>query len=157
MKKVTVLTLFLSVVLSLHSFGQRREHFRGNEPGSGPERGERVKAIKIGMITDELKLSEAQAEKFWPVYNAYDSERMSLHRQIREKTRNASNSTASDDEVLKRQDEVLALKEKEIDLVKQYRGSFLKVISTKQYADLLETERRFNQMLMEKLKERGKN
>lgn len=147
MKKQTFLALLFSLV-SVVSFAQKR----GEHPG-----GERVKAVKIGMITEQLQLSESQAEKFWPIYNAYSEERMMINRQVREKTKRAANTGVSDEEVLKQQDEVLELKSKEIELVKQYRGSFLKVITAKQYADLLETERKFNQMLMEKLKERGRN
>ena len=149
MKKITFLALLFST-FSVLSFAQKRGDHQ--HPG-----GERVKAVKIGMITEQLQLSESQAEKFWPVYNAYSDERMQINRQIREKTKRAANTGVSDEEVLKQQDEVLELKSKEIELVKQYRGSFLKVITAKQYADLLETERKFNQMLMEKLKERGRN
>ncbi len=148
MKKLAVIAFVCTVLSSFQVLAQKG-------PGGG---GDRVKAVKIGMITESLQLSESQAEKFWPVYNAYSEERMSLHREIRKRMKNAGeNQAGNDEEVLKRQDEVLALKEKEIELVKQYRGTFLKVITPKQYADLLSTEERFNQMLMQRLKERDKN
>ena len=42
--------------------GQRIEDRQG---------GERIRAMKVGMITQELKLNENQAEKFWPIYNSF--------------------------------------------------------------------------------------
>ena len=43
------------------------------------ERGkERIKAYKTAYITQELDLSSDEAEKFWPVYNKYDSKMFEL-------------------------------------------------------------------------------
>ena len=33
---------------------------------------EKIKALKIAFITEELNLTSNEAEKFWPVYNKYD-------------------------------------------------------------------------------------
>jgi hypothetical protein len=120
---------------------------------SGPG-GERIKAMKVGMITQELKLSAAQAEKFWPVYNNFSDERMGIHKEIREISKRNANKGLSNDELLRKQDEIIELKQKDLNLEKRYRETFLKVISTQQYATLMDTERRFNQMLLDKLKER---
>ncbi len=39
-----------------------------------PFKGDRVKALKIAYITQSLNLKSEEAQKFWPVYNAYDNE-----------------------------------------------------------------------------------
>jgi hypothetical protein len=117
----------------------------------------RIKAIKIGIITEKLQLSESQAERFWPLYNVYSDERAEVNRNIRQKIKGNSESNMSDSESLKRQDEILDLKEKDIQIERKYRDKFLKIISPKQYSDLLEAEHQFNKMLIEKLKEMRKN
>ena len=35
---------------------------------------ERIKALKVSFITEKLELSATEAEKFWPIYNTYDSQ-----------------------------------------------------------------------------------
>lgn len=139
----------LFLIISVLFFGLSTQAQR---PDGGPK-GDRIKAMKIGMITQELKLTESQAEKFWPIYNAYSDDRNEIFRDIRQLSRNHQNLNSN--ESLKRQDEILDLRQEEINLTKKYRDSFLKVISPQQYSSLMETERKFNQMLLEKLKERN--
>ncbi len=139
---------FILYVLFISAFtvkGQRTEDRQGSE---------RIRAMKVGMITQELKLNENQAEKFWPIYNSFSDEKLAIHRSIRNLSNRNANQAASNDELLKKQEEILEFKQDELNLEKRYRDNFLKVISAQQYTKLLETERKFNQMLLEKLKER---
>jgi len=39
---------------------------------------ERIRAYKTAHITQQMDLTVQEAEKFWPVYNAYDKEMFSL-------------------------------------------------------------------------------
>ena len=39
---------------------------------------ERIKAFKTGYLTQELDLSSAEAEKFWPIYNEYEKKMFEL-------------------------------------------------------------------------------
>ena len=137
--KNTVSLLICLFLLTSFAFGQNN-------------RQDKIKAAKIGMITDELNLTETQAEKFWPVYNAFTEKRKVILQQIRKL--NKDSDVQNDKEILLNQDEVLKLKQKELDLEKDYRDDFLKVISVKQYNDMLQAEKKFNQMLLNKLKER---
>ncbi len=115
---------------------------------------ERLKAIKVGMITEKLQLSAQQAKEFWPIYDEYSANKMALNKGIREKMHKNRGTEMSPEEHLKMQDEVLALQAKELDLVKNYRPRFLKVISAKQYSELQVAEREFNQMLLKELQNR---
>lgn len=36
--------------------------------------GERIKALKVSVITEKLDLSEKEAQQFWPIYNAHEKE-----------------------------------------------------------------------------------
>ena len=43
-----------------------------------PDRFEKIRTLKTAYITQELSLTPSEAEKFWPVYNEYDSKRTKL-------------------------------------------------------------------------------
>ena len=39
---------------------------------------ERIKALKVSFITENLDLSEKEAQEFWPVYNNYEKQTSSI-------------------------------------------------------------------------------
>ena len=45
------------------------------------EKREQIKAMKVAFITTELDLNSSEAEKFWPIYNAFEDENNKLRRQ----------------------------------------------------------------------------
>ena len=65
MKKV-ISVLFVLAVLSMGAFAQAPQ---------GPRRGgdngwrERVRAEKVAFLTEEIDLTESEAQVFWPIYN----------------------------------------------------------------------------------------
>lgn len=40
--------------------------------GQEKERREKIKALKIAYLTEELQLTSAEAQKFWPIYNKHE-------------------------------------------------------------------------------------
>jgi len=112
---------------------------------------DRILQIKIAKLTSDMKLTKSQAEKFWPVYHAFDNQRKEIRREIRQLSRNFS----EDDDAYKKQERIQELKQKELDLTRRYKGDFLKVISEQQYGIMLVSEERFNQVLLDRLKERN--
>jgi Spy/CpxP family protein refolding chaperone len=143
--KKSFLILISLFFIGISVFAQQKNENRAKNQ-------DKIKAIKVGLITDELDLTESQAEKFWPIYNTYSDKRKEILQQIRK--RNKDSEEVNDKEILQNQDEILKLKQKELDLEKDYRDDFLKVITAKQYNDLQQVEKKFNQMLLNKLKER---
>lgn len=49
--------------------------------GRFQEKKEQIKSLKVAFITDELKLTSAEAEKFWPLFNAYDAKQNELRQE----------------------------------------------------------------------------
>ena len=39
---------------------------------------DKIKALKISYITEQLSLTTEEAQKFWPIYNLYDKEQFNL-------------------------------------------------------------------------------
>jgi hypothetical protein len=46
--------------------------------GNIDEKREKIKEYKVAFLTTELELTSAEAEKFWPIYNAYDDKQFEL-------------------------------------------------------------------------------
>lgn len=127
-----------------------------DDANSGLPKGkERIKAAKIGLITNRLNLSEEQAKNFWTVFNEFENKRSEIRKSIRQITIESRNLTSSDERILAGLKETLSLKQKEVDLEKEYQAKFLKVISVRQLSELYKTEQLFNQMLVRKLRKDG--
>ncbi|MFV8347047.1 sensor of ECF-type sigma factor [Flavobacterium sp. ZB4P13] len=45
------------------------------------EKKEQIKALKVAFFTTELDLTTNEAEKFWPIYNAFDDKQFELRHQ----------------------------------------------------------------------------
>ena len=141
MKKAPILITILLFVLSTSSKAQD-DYPRGRE---------KIRAAKVGLITNRLNLSEEQAKTFWIVYSEFDRKRSEIRKNVRQMTTESRNIATSDDKILSDLKEVLSLKQKEVDLEKEYLSKFLKSINVRQLSELFKTEQLFNQMLVKKL------
>jgi hypothetical protein len=143
MKKATSLILIITITLL----------FKANAQDDFPNvKGrDKIKAAKVGLITNRLSLTEEQAKGFWVVYEEFDKKRNEIRRNIRQMTADSRNITASDDKILADIKEIMSLKQKEVDLEKEYLSKFLKTINIRQVSELYKTEQLFNQMLVKKL------
>ncbi len=149
--KLKVLFFILFSIAASTALLAQRQGGDGSRPPSR-EAIERLRAMKVAMITEKISLTEDQAKGFWPIYNRYDGERRKLNQNLREQMR--KNSPGSEETELARQDAIFELREQEVELSKRYRPEFLKVISASQYSDLLIAEKEFSQMLLKELRDR---
>lgn len=69
MKNLFFLLLLLSGFWQLQAQNDKDQHR------------ERIKALKTAYITQELNLSKDVAQKFWPIYNKYETKKRELHRR----------------------------------------------------------------------------
>lgn len=123
---------------------------------------ERIKAFKTGYLTQELDLSSAEAEKFWPIYNEYEKKIFELRVEKRKAEREKMNSmggpgSLSDAEateflnnLFKNESEVI---EKRQELYKELK----QVLSPKKLLVLYKAEADFNRRLLSEFKRRGPN
>ena len=42
---------------------------------------DKIRTLKVEFITDKLDLSSGEAEKFWPIYNAFEKAYMELRHE----------------------------------------------------------------------------
>jgi len=114
----------------------------------------RIQDAKVAIITNRLNLTPEQSTGFWPIYNEYSQKRREIHREQRMIINNKKALGKTDNQVLNNLKEVQDLRQKELDLEKEYQGHFLKVISASQVIELYKAERTFNDMLIQRLKQR---
>ena len=69
--KISKTILLFLLLISSFSFAQ----------GLMREKKERVKALKVAYITEELNLNSEEAAKFWPLYNAYEDKQKELRQE----------------------------------------------------------------------------
>lgn len=119
----------------------------------------KIKALKIAYITEQLDLTEKEAENFWPIYNAFQKEYDDLREQMRIKIRKNGNNeldiTESDAKkvVLKKLD----VEKKLFESHKNYINKLSKVLSYEKILKLQMAERGFKRELFHKLRKRKKS
>lgn len=98
------------------------------------QRSEKIQALKIAFITQKLRLTSAEAEKFWPVYNSYTNE-------IRNLRLDNKNGDVLDNEQML------------LDIRKKYKPSFENILGPLRANELFNAEREFRNVLIKRLKE----
>ncbi len=121
--------------------------------------GDRIKAFKAAHITNALDLTSAEAEKFWPVYNAHEKKMTALRRRERKEifqiirgNMDGLTEKEADDLIEKG----IQFKTTELqyfkDLVQNLRG----VIPSKKIVRLRKAEEEFKRILLERMRNRQK-
>ena len=113
----------------------------------------KIQDSKVAIITNRLSLTSEQSAGFWPVYNEYSQKRREIHRAQRRIINDKKTEGKTDEQVLGNLKEVQELRQKELDLDKEYQSRFLKVISANQVIELYKAEKAFNDMLLQRLKQ----
>jgi Spy/CpxP family protein refolding chaperone len=78
MKLITAVALALSVALTAPAFAQEKKPADTNMQILR----DKIKADKKLVVAANMNLSDAQAKKFWPIYDAYQKELEGLNRRI---------------------------------------------------------------------------
>ena len=121
------------------------------------DRNDRIKALKTAFITERLDLSSAEAEKFWPKFNAYEKKMEALRKNERQEILikfSGGMDAMTEAEASSLTDKSIAFREKEIGNRKQLIQDLRSVISAKKIIRLIKTEDDFKRKLLERMKQR---
>jgi hypothetical protein len=146
-KKLYTTLLFLCFGLVL-GFAQDSNH--------GKKSKEKIKKLKIAYFTENLSLTKNEAEKFWPIYNAYDDRNHDLRgkgfSKIKKEVDDMEDmSEAEAQEVLNRLEALeTQVYENKKDLMKNLRA----VLPAKKIIQLKKAERDFNRKLMKQFRKK---
>ena len=112
-----------------------------------PKARARIDAARAAYITERLGLSADEAEKFWPIYREFAGKRQELQQQLREARREGK----SDDELVELG---LTIKQRELDLEKEYSGQMMRVITAQKLMNLRPAEREFTRIIIQQIQQR---
>jgi Skp family chaperone for outer membrane proteins len=120
------------------------------------EKIEKVKALKVAYITKELSLTSAEAEKFWPVYNAYDEKQFELRhtkmKTIMKRLKDDGLDNLNDKEAATILSEMESIDEELLNLRKKFVKDAKEIIGAKKVLQLKKTEEEFTRTLFKQYK-----
>ena len=112
---------YIFLLMSFSSFAQ---------PGDDGNREQKIQALYIAYISQELKLTEDEAKKFWPIHSEYDNEIRGLKSESSE---------------LDRQQAALNIK-------KKYQDRFTRILGAQRTNDFYIKDGEFRKKLIERLR-----
>ncbi|MBN1338835.1 MAG: hypothetical protein JXA03_05890 [Bacteroidales bacterium] len=119
------------------------------------EKKEQLKAHRIAFITERLRLTPEEAQRFWPVYNQHEMEReeemKSFRKRFKYDPEDIPGLTDQEAEVFI--DARLEHEQKLLDLRKKYNVQLKEVLSPQKIVILYEVENEFRKELLRKLGE----
>lgn len=120
------------------------------------EKRERIKALKIAFITQKLQLNETEAEKFWPIYNAFETENHMLRKLSIDKRKQLDLDTMTEAGANKSLKDLMVFETKKTNLKSEFIENLLKVIPAKKIILLKISEDEFNKRMFEEYRKRRK-
>jgi len=122
-------------------------------PGDFEEKREKIEAIKVAFITEQIDLTIEESQSFWPVYNQMSDKEHDLRKAQRDAFGGLKDfENASDKEVEKAIMELADLSVDIEELRQSYLPKFIDIIGAKKTAKLMKAEKEFGKRLMERMK-----
>lgn len=121
----------------------------------GDKMQERIKAQKVAFITERLDLSADEAQKFWPIYNAFEDKTETIRKTDLKDVRQAMRGgNLTNDEAQTVLEKLIAAEDKLHLAKKQLVNDLKKAISPQKIIALKKTEEDFKNMIIKKLGQR---
>jgi hypothetical protein len=123
------------------------------------EKREQIKAMKIAFITTELNLTPAEAEKFWPIFNAFDNKQFELRRQkVKAYLKKIDDDTV--DEISEKEASIMLAQMEETEeqlfqLRKKFIASLKGVLPSIKILKLKKSEENFSKKLLQQYRNKG--
>lgn len=109
-----------------------------------------MREYKHKFLAQELGLSQAQQDKFFPIYDKMENEIFKVNSETRQLEKKVSKGNASDVEYEAAAKAIIELKQKESAIELKYFNQFKTVLSSKQLFLLKKAERKFAKELIKK-------
>lgn len=104
------------------------------------KRTEKIQALKIAFITQKLDLTTDEAQRFWPVFNRYETE---LKQSMVNKKMGGGDALEDEEQIL--------------NIKRKYQSEFTRVIGQPKTNSLFNAEKEFRGALMRRLKDNPEN
>ena len=126
------------------------------------KRSEKIKLLKIGFLTEKMELTEQEAEKFWSVYNTYNTRLNKLDTNERTifktvKDFDETSKMVSENNSKNKIDKILTIKQQKQKVYQEMLSKLTPIIGYRKVLTLLVSEREFNRKLIRRLRKKQKN
>jgi hypothetical protein len=138
--------LIISIMLSSMQFVSAQRF------GDG-ERGERIKALWVAFVTQELELTSDESAKFWPIYNEFIEKERELQKSKRRLAKK-SPSDMSETEVDAYFNQLMTVEEQIVALKRSYYPKLKTAIPAGKIIKLPAIEREFKKKLIKLIQEK---
>ena len=152
------LSIMKSKILCFLSLGMLICATSGTLKAQSQEQIEKFNEERKTYFTEKLELTDQESKAFWPLYNDFQNRKMKLVEDERNTWtyahKNAEN--LSDKEILETLEKGYSLKEKQLELEREYyQGKFLEALPTKKVLKLGKVEWDFRRHLIRELRKDG--
>jgi hypothetical protein len=145
MKKIFLLLIILSFVFTGISQG-KKDHPKKEE----------IEAQKVAFLSNELSLTKAEAEKFWPEYNAFEAKMQEIHEQHRKHVKKLREfEELTDEDAYSTTQKLISLDEQRTEIKKEYLVKFAAILGKKKGAKVFYAEEKFKRELLRKIRKAG--
>lgn len=112
---------------------------------------EKLKADKKLIVSNYMELTEAEAKRFWPVYEDYQKDLQKINERLGAMLKSYAadyrNKTLSDEKAKKLLDEWIALEQDEVKQRKAFAPKVVKALPAKKAARYLQIENEYRMLL----------
>lgn len=123
------------------------------------EQMEKFKSMKIAYFTEKLELTPEEAEKFWPLYNDFETRKREVSRYQYRRSRNMDEELANmtDQEASKMADDMILSRRKEVELYEAFHKDLKKIFPPKKVMKYYITEHQFREYMLRKIRDERRN
>ena len=139
--KKTLLSLIV-LTFTLASFSQKEKEE------------DKIEKLRIAFLTEELNLSVEDSQKFWPVYNEYQTIKKQIDSETKAMMKKMKKSEKPNDaEVRQSIDEMSDLKLSAVKSEQEYLTQSLEVLGGEKTLKLINSEKEFRRRVLKRLRE----
>ena len=151
--KINKLLPIITLFFTMSSIAQDGSFIKGKK--------DKIKALKIAYITNELSLTSDEATKFWPLFNAFEDKQNEIRKQklkgYLDRTEDDAINNLSDKEATTLLAQMESAEDELYQLKKKFIANLKGVISPIKILKLKKAEEGFNRKLLQQYRDKRKN
>lgn len=115
---------------------------------------DKIDALRVSFITKKVNFTDAESQKFWPLYNEMNDKQEAIRKTFRQKyNKNTNYDFSTDKEAEDYLNAELNLRQKEVELYKEYFEKYKKVVPLKKIAAVRRAEEEFKKEIIKTIKD----
>lgn len=134
-----IAVLFIAFTISTNAQGGKRD---------------KIKALKVAFITNELNLTSAEAEKFWPLFNDFEAKQHEIRKQkLKNHLNKVEAETLSDKEAAALLNQMESAEDELYQLRKKFVTNLKAILPPTKILKLKNAEEKFNKKLLQQYRD----